>query len=119
FDVDSETPLGRGERSKRKRRFRSISPVGRSGTPGGRGTPDTGSGAGYGGGGGTLLDSERVHWRCFNCGVFGHAVWTVRDGPAGPRTLCPNCGLLYERDKVPPEWVRGLHRHDVPLNRHM
>ncbi|EAA60481.1 hypothetical protein AN4320.2 [Aspergillus nidulans FGSC A4] len=52
FDVDSETPLGRGERNKRKRRFRSLSPSGRGGTPGGRGTPDTGSGAGYGGGGG-------------------------------------------------------------------
>lgn len=55
FDVDSETPLGRGERNKRKRRFRSLSPLGR-GTPGGRGTPETGSGAGYGGGGGTLTD---------------------------------------------------------------
>lgn len=53
FDVDSETPLGRGERSKRKRRFRSLSPLARGGTPGGRGTPDT---AGYGGGGGTLAD---------------------------------------------------------------
>jgi chromatin structure-remodeling complex subunit SFH1 len=50
----SETPMGRGERSKKKRRFRSLSPVGRSGTPGGRGTPDVASGgvAGYGGGGG-------------------------------------------------------------------
>jgi chromatin structure-remodeling complex subunit SFH1 len=57
FDVDSETPLGRGERSKRKRRFRSLSPLARSGTPGGRGTPDTGSGAGYGGGGGTLMET--------------------------------------------------------------
>lgn len=56
FDVDSETPLGRGERNKRKRRFRSLSPLGRSGTPGGRGTPDTSSGAGYGGGGGTLSE---------------------------------------------------------------
>lgn len=56
FDVDSETPLGRGERNKRKRRFRSLSPLGRGGTPGGRGTPDTGSGAGYGGGGGTLSE---------------------------------------------------------------
>lgn len=64
FDVDSETPLGRGERSKRKRRFRSISPVGRSGTPGGRGTPDTGSGAGYGGGGGTLLDRYIIRSAC-------------------------------------------------------
>lgn len=59
FDVDSETPLGRGERNKRKRRFRSLSPLGQSGTPGGRGTPDTGSGAGYGGGGGTLSE-----WYC-------------------------------------------------------
>ncbi|KAJ5949720.1 RSC complex subunit Sfh1 [Penicillium verhagenii] len=56
FDIDSETPLGRGERNKRKRRFRSISPMGRGGTPGGRGTPDTSSGAGYGGGGGTLSE---------------------------------------------------------------
>lgn len=57
FDIpDGETPMGRGERSKRKRRFRSLSPLARGGTPGGRGTPDTGSGAGYGGGGGTLAD---------------------------------------------------------------
>ena len=48
----SETPMGRGERSKRKRRFRSLSPLGRGGTPGG--TSET---AGYGGGGGLL--SER------------------------------------------------------------
>lgn len=54
FDMESETPLGRGERSKRKKRFRSLSPSGS--TPGGRGTPDTGSGAGYGGGGGTLSE---------------------------------------------------------------
>ena len=109
FDMESETPLGRGERSKRKKRFRSISPSGK-GTPGGaRGTPDTGSGAGYGGGGGTLSDwlvvvlldltcvwlrlltlaslvyRERQNWRCNNCMVWGTAVWAVRDGPAGPR----------------------------------
>ena len=48
----SETPMGRGERSKRKRRFRSLSPLGRAGTPGG-----TSESAGYGGGGGLL--SER------------------------------------------------------------
>ena len=47
----SETPMGRGERSKKKKRFRSLSPLARGGTPGGRGTPDTGA-AGYGGGGG-------------------------------------------------------------------
>ncbi|KAL4879803.1 hypothetical protein BJY04DRAFT_193013 [Aspergillus karnatakaensis] len=117
FDVDSETPLGRGERNKRKRRFRSLSPLGRGGTPGGRGTPETGSGAGYGGGGGTLSDWERQNWRCSNCSVWGSAVWAVRDGPAGPRTLCHNCGLLYERDKVVPEWSRDLHRHDIPVGR--
>jgi chromatin structure-remodeling complex subunit SFH1 len=51
---DADTPMGRGERSKRKRRFRSLSPTGR-GTPGARGTPDAGGAngvAGYGGGGG-------------------------------------------------------------------
>ncbi len=58
--MGGESPaMGRGERSKKKRRFRSLSPSGRGGTPGGggaggRGTPDGGSGhvAGYGGGGG-------------------------------------------------------------------
>ena len=67
--------------------------------------------------------------------VWGTAVWAVRDGPAGPRvsdetdwlclleltlcfqTLCHNCGLLYERDKVAPEWSRDLHRHDIPVGR--
>ena len=43
----SETPMGRGERSKKKRRFRSLSPVGRGATPGG-----SSDAAGYGGGGG-------------------------------------------------------------------
>ncbi|OJJ87297.1 putative RSC complex subunit Sfh1 [Aspergillus glaucus CBS 516.65] len=117
FDVDGETPLGRGERNKRKKRFRSLSPSGRPGTPGGRGTPDTGSGAGYGGGGGTLSDWERQNWRCSNCMVWGTAVWAVRDGPAGSRNLCHNCGLLYERDKVVPEWSKDLHRHDIPVGR--
>lgn len=116
FDVDSETPLGRGERNKRKRRFRSLSPLGRS-TPGGRGTPETSSGAGYGGGGGTLSEWERQNWRCANCAVWGTAVWAVRDGPYGPRTLCHNCGFLYERDKVTPEWSKDLHRHDIPIGR--
>ncbi|KAJ5745516.1 RSC complex subunit Sfh1 [Penicillium odoratum] len=117
FDLDSETPLGRGERNKRKRRFRSISPLGRGGTPGGRGTPDTGSGAGYGGGGGTLSEWERQSWRCSNCMVWGAAVWAVRDGPDGPRSLCHNCGFLYERDKLTPQWSKDLHRHDIPVGR--
>lgn len=46
---NADTPMGRGERSKKKRRFRSLSPVGRGATPGG--TPDAGA-TGYGGGGG-------------------------------------------------------------------
>ena len=44
-----ETPMGRGERSKRKKRFRSLSPLARGATPGG--APDP---AGYGGGAGLL-----------------------------------------------------------------
>jgi chromatin structure-remodeling complex subunit SFH1 len=48
---DAETPLGRGERIKRKRRLRSLSPTGRGGTPGG-----TSESAGYGGGAGILSD---------------------------------------------------------------
>lgn len=80
--VEEEERMGRGERSKKKRRFRSLSPVGRSGTPGGRGTPDAGYG---GGGGGSLADNERREWRCQHCKIWGSCVWAVRDGPAGPR----------------------------------
>lgn len=79
--------MGRGERSKKKRRFRSLSPAGRSGTPGGRGTPD----AGYGGGG-SLTEQERANWRCVHCRIWGTSVWAVRNGPLGPRV----------RDPVPP-----------------
>lgn len=97
--------MGRGERSKKKRRFRSLSPVGRD-------TPDTGSG--YGGVGGGLYEAERHTWRCSNCSVWGTAVWGVRDGPKGPRTLCANCGYIYERDKKLPPWSEGLFAYEIP-----
>ncbi|MCJ1372341.1 Chromatin structure remodeling complex protein sfh1 [Loxospora ochrophaea] len=108
----AETPMGRGERSKKKRRFRSLSPLARgaANTPGGEG----GGVAGYGGGPG-LTDWERQTWRCSHCFVHGLAVWAVRDGPAGPKTLCNNCGLLYEKDKRLPPWSLNLHRLDVPI----
>ncbi|KAI5299615.1 hypothetical protein KEM56_003095 [Ascosphaera pollenicola] len=78
---DPNEPMGRGERSKKKRRFRSLSPLARATTPA-RGTPDA---TGYGGGGGQLSEWERQSWRCSNCWVYGTGVWAVRDGPAGPR----------------------------------
>lgn len=81
-----EERMGRGERSKKKRRFRSLSPLARGGTPGGRGTPDVPAG-GYGGAG-ALNDQERSNWRCDHCKIFGNCVWAVRDGPRGPR-VCP------------------------------
>jgi chromatin structure-remodeling complex subunit SFH1 len=85
FDAEpTEERMGRGERSKKKRRFRSLSPLGRSGTPGGRGTPDAGGISGYGGGG-SLNDYERNTWRCAHCKVWGSAVWAVRDGPHGAK----------------------------------
>lgn len=74
----NEQPMGRGERSKKKRRFRSLSPAGRD-------TPDAAAG-GFGGvQGGGLQDWERQTWRCGHCTVWGSAVWAVRDGPNGPR----------------------------------
>lgn len=76
-----EERMGRGERSKKKRRFRNLSPLGRGGTPGGRGTPDVG---GYGGGG-ALTDVERTTWRCSHCRIWGTSVWAVHDGPAGQK----------------------------------
>lgn len=67
--------MGRGERSKKKRRFRSLSPVGRD-------TPEI---AGFGGTSGQLSEGERQYWHCYWCRVWGSAVWGVRDGPTGPR----------------------------------
>ncbi|KAJ4296785.1 Chromatin structure remodeling complex protein sfh1 [Kalmusia sp. IMI 367209] len=102
--------MGRGERSKKKKRFRSLSP------PGGRDTPEAGSGfgGGYGGVGGALSESERQVWNCAHCLVWGTAVWAVRDGPMGPRKLCHNCGYLYERDKKLPPWSHNLFFGDHP-----
>lgn len=120
-----DQPMGRGERSKKKRRWRSLSPLGRE-------TPDT---SGYGGGGGGLQDwfvknsawvigfdlfgantpaRERNKWKCSHCKVWGSAVWAVRDGPAGPRSLCGNCGMLYERKQVLPPWSEGLFEKEAP-----
>ncbi|KAI0400638.1 hypothetical protein F4802DRAFT_475520 [Xylaria palmicola] len=110
-DVEEER-MGRGERSKKKRRFRSLSPLGRSGTPGGRGTPDVGYG---GGGGGSLTDQERFNWRCSHCRIWGTGVWAVRDGPYGPRSLCANCGQSYEKYRKLPRWSKNLHLNDTPV----
>ena len=67
--------MGRGERSKKKRRFRSLSPVGRE-------TPEV---AGFGGTSQQLTEGERQYWRCSHCQLWGSAIWGVRDGPSGPR----------------------------------
>ncbi|KJX93489.1 hypothetical protein TI39_contig4307g00002 [Zymoseptoria brevis] len=94
--------MGRGERAKKKRRFRSLSPAGRD-------TPEV---AGFGGTSSQLTEGERQYWSCSHCNVWGTAIWGVRDGPAGPRTLCNNCGLLYERDKRLPPWNHRLFYTD-------
>ncbi|KIV85321.1 hypothetical protein PV11_01025 [Exophiala sideris] len=107
-----DTPLlGRGERSKKKRRFRSLSPVAKAQTP------DSSASAAWGGEGNRLQEYERQTWRCKHCLIWGNAIWAVRDGPLGPRTLCNNCGLFYERDKRLPVWAEALHRNDIPLGR--
>jgi chromatin structure-remodeling complex subunit SFH1 len=67
--------MGRGERSKKKRRFRSLSPVGRD-------TPDT---SGFAGSTLQLTEGERQYWVCSHCKVWGSAVWGVRDGPNGQK----------------------------------
>ncbi|WPG99357.1 Hypothetical protein R9X50_00217100 [Acrodontium crateriforme] len=94
--------MGRGERAKKKRRFRSLSPVGRE-------TPEA---LGFGGTSGQLTEGERQYWHCSHCRVWGSAIWGVRDGPAGARTLCNNCGLLYERDKRLPPWNERLFANE-------
>ena len=133
-DPSQEEPMGRGERSKKKRRFRSLSPLGRD-------TPETGGGGVYGGGTSlgdayvppflplsfppasppitslhTLTYSrERATWRCEHCRIYGAAVWAVREGPNGPRTVCHNCGLLYERNGKLPPWSKDLFAGDRPF----
>ncbi|KAL2177071.1 uncharacterized protein P884DRAFT_243931 [Thermothelomyces heterothallicus CBS 202.75] len=116
IEQEEEQRMGRGERNKKKKRFRSLSPAPaawRSGTPAGRGTPAGGaSGEGYGGGG-SLTEAERLNWRCSHCRVWGTSVWAVRDGPFGPRSLCNNCGFLYERDRKLPRGTKLLHAGDA------
>ncbi|KAI9727545.1 MAG: Chromatin structure remodeling complex protein sfh1 [Chrysothrix sp. TS-e1954] len=103
-------PMGRGERSKKKRRFRSLSPRGKDGTP-------DGQTAGYGGEESKLSEVERKDWRCKHCRTWGASgVWAVRDGPQGKRSLCHNCGWLWEnegRDKM--VWSKGLFGGDTSL----
>lgn len=80
FDPEpAEDRMGRGERNKKKRRFRSLSPL----RSGGRGTPDVGA-PGYVGSG-SLTDFERQSWRCRHCQIWGTSVWGIRDGPHGPK----------------------------------
>lgn len=86
--------MGRGERSKKKRRFRSLSPVAKA-----LGSPAEGAsgvGAGWGGAENKLNEMERHKWRCHWCNVWGSGVWAVRDGPAGPRVCVavPDIGLI-------------------------
>lgn len=131
-DYAEEERMGRGERNKKRRRFRSLSPPGRSSTPGGRGTPDVG----YGGSGGALSEQERMAWRCDHCGIQGTSVWAIRDGPTRPKvcffflfffssssfnlltrtltrhaiqSLCNNCGFVWERHRTLPVHAKNLH----------
>lgn len=84
-----EERMGRGERSKKKRRFRSLTPVARE-------TPDLS--AAFGGEQGKLTEQERQLWHCSHCRVWGGAVWAVRDGPAGPRVRfrLPICLVSFQ-----------------------
>lgn len=81
---DSETPnMGRGERSKKKRRYRSLSPVAKALATPAEGA--NGAGTGWGGAENKLQEYERQNWRCAWCLVWGTGIWAVRDGPTGPR----------------------------------
>ena len=108
-----EERMGRGERTRKKRRFRSLSPGGRSGTPGGRGTPDVGGGgavAGGYGGGGTLTEAERHSWRCSHCRIWGTSVWAVRDGPQGVRVSFAG----FRNDPSPPSHLNIRMAYSPP-----
>lgn len=89
-----EERMGRGERSKKKRRFRSLSPTGRE-------TPDFT--AAFGGEQGKLSESERMVWQCSHCRIGGNAVWAVREGPAGPRVSDVAVSLFPKVQKTDPK----------------
>lgn len=87
-----EERMGRGERSKKKRRFRSLSPTGRE-------TPDFT--AAFGGEQGKLTESERPVWQCSHCRIGGSAVWAVRDGPNGSRvSFCLASTVYHKANKL-------------------
>jgi hypothetical protein len=96
-EIVDEEEMGRGARSKKKRRFRSLSPSGRD-------TPDANGAAGYGGGA-ALTDDERRAWRCAHCLIWGPAVWAVRDGPTGSKVCLVS--------SAPSEYKLTTPRHSV------
>lgn len=59
-----------------------------------------------------LLDQEYVcHFLdlfCFLHRELFFGVWMITD-IFSLQTLCNNCGLLYERDKILPVWSKDLH----------
>ena len=82
---DTDSPnMGRGERTKRRRRFRSLSPVSKAAGASPAETSN-GAGSGWGGADNKLQEYERQNWRCAWCLVWGTGVWAVRDGPTGSR----------------------------------
>ena len=97
-----DTPsMGRGERSKKKRRFRSLSPLAKAQTP------DTLTGAqAWGGENSRLTEDEKRGWRCRHCFVWAGAVWAVRDGPHGPR-VCPHSSAVI--------YLLTCSRHSVTI----
>lgn len=97
FTAPDDERMGRGERAKRKRRFKSLSPSGRN-------SPDPNAG----GGDSKLTDQERSLWTCSHCRVWGSAVWCVKDGPQKARSLCPACGTYFERHRALPPWSKSL-----------
>lgn len=44
-----------------------------------------------------LLSSER---RCQHCGISEKSTPAMRRGPAGPRSLCNACGLMWANKVV-------------------
>jgi chromatin structure-remodeling complex subunit SFH1 len=106
FDSPQDETFGRGERSKKRRRARSLSPLGTSGTPGGRGTPEVGGRESS-----TLTDQERSNWRCSHCRAWGNSVWGIRDGPRGPRVSLDSFSstpLAYADSKICSRSVRAV-----------
>ena len=85
-NIEGQENMGRGERSKKKRRFRSLSPVG-------RGTPGAGGGSGYGGQDGGLQEGYVSSFPFLTTPIYG--IMCIRTSKLTTNTVSDKRGAAH------------------------